>query len=110
MDVPQRQLRLALDFPAETKFACPRCGRLCAVHDTAEKKWRHLDFCQHRTDLRARVARVSCAEHGVLQVEVPWARAGSGFTLMMEGLILLLAQLMSVSAAARLLCTTDHRL
>lgn len=110
MDVPQRQLRLALDFPAGTKFACPRCGQLCAVHDTAEKEWRHLDFWQHRTDLRARVPRVSCAEHGVLQVEVPWARAGSGFTLMMEGLILLLAQQMSVSAAARLLRTTDQRL
>ena len=70
MDVPQRQLRLALDFPAGTKFACPRCGQLCAVHDTAEKEWRHLDFWQRRTDLRARVPRVSCAEHGVSQVEV----------------------------------------
>jgi len=110
MDVPQRQLRLELDFPAGTKFACPRCGQLCGVHDTVDKEWRHLDFWQHRTDLRARVPRVTCAEHGVLQVEVPWARAGSGFTLMMEGMILLLAQQMSVSAAARLLRTTDHRL
>jgi len=110
MDVPQRQLRLELDFPAGTKFACPRCGQLCAVHDTVDKEWRHLDFWQHRTDLRARVPRVTCAEHGVLQVEVHWARAGSGFTLMMEGMILLLAQQMSVSAAARLLRTTDHRL
>ena len=110
MDVPQRQLRLELDFPAGTNFACPRCGELCAVHDTVDKEWRHLDFWQHRTDLRARVPRVTCAEHGVLQVEVPWAQAGSGFTLMMEGMILLLAQQMSVSAAARLLRTTDHRL
>ena len=80
------------------------------MHDTVDKEWRHLDFWQHRTDLRARVPRVICAEHGVLQVEVPWARAGSGFTLMMEGMILLLAQQMSVSAAARLLRTTDQRL
>jgi transposase len=92
MDVPQRQLRLVLDFPAGPKFACPRCGQLCAVHDTTDKEWRRLNFWQHRTDLRARVPRVSGAEHGVLQVEVPWARAGSGFTLMMEALILLLAQ------------------
>ena len=70
MDVPQRQLRLELDFPAGTKFACPRCGHLCAVHDTVDKEWRLLDFWQHRTDLRARVPRVTCAEHGVLQVEV----------------------------------------
>jgi len=53
IDVPQRQLRLALDFPAGTKFACLRCGQLCAVHDTTDKEWRHLDFWQHRTDLQA---------------------------------------------------------
>ena len=110
MDVAQRQLRLELDFSAGTKCACPQCGQLCAVHDTLDTEWRNFDFWQHRTDLRARVPRVTCAEHRVLQVEVPWARAGSGFTLMMEGMILLLAQQMSVSAAARLLRTTDHRL
>jgi hypothetical protein len=33
MDVPQRQLRRELDFPAGTKFACPRCGQLCSVHN-----------------------------------------------------------------------------
>ncbi len=70
MDVLQRKLRLALDFPAGTKLACARCGQLCAAHGMAEKEWRHLDIWQHRTDLRARVPRVSCAEHGVLQVEV----------------------------------------
>ncbi len=72
------------------------------MHDTVDKEWRHLDFCQHRTDLRARVPRVTCAEHEVLQVEVPWTGARSGSTLMMEGMILLLAAQMSVSAAARL--------
>ena len=97
-DVPERQLRLELDFPAGTRFAFPRWGQLCAVHDTTDQEWRRLDFWQHRTDLRVRVPRMSCAKHGVLQVEVPRARAGSGFTLMMEGMILLLAQQMSVSA------------
>lgn len=110
MDVANRRLCLELDFTAGSKFACPRCGQLCGARDTAEKRWRHLDFWQYRTELKARVPRVDCPEHGVLQVEVPWARAGSGFTLMMEGMILLLAQQMSVSAAARLLRTTDHRL
>ena len=60
-----------------------------------------LDFWQHRTELMARVPRTRCHEHGVLQTEVPWARPGSGFTLMMEAMVLLLGQQMSVSAAAR---------
>lgn len=110
MDIENRELRLTLDFMAGTKFTCPKCKQLCAVYDTENKEWRHLDFWQHRTRLQARVPRVSCSEHGVLQTEVPWARAGSGFTLMMEGMILLLAEQMSVAAAARLLRTTDKRL
>lgn len=80
------------------------------MHDTVEKKWRHLDFWQHRTELTARVPRVECGEHGVLQIRVPWARGGSGFTLMMEAMVMLLAQQMSVSAAARHLGETDKRL
>jgi hypothetical protein len=73
-----------------------------------DKKWRHLDFWQHRTELIARVPRTSCQEHGILQAAVPWARPGSGFTPMMEAMILLLGQQMSVSAAARHLGETTN--
>ncbi|MGC1481648.1 MAG: ISL3 family transposase [Chthoniobacterales bacterium] len=110
MDAPGRELKLKLDFEAGRRFGCPRCRESCPVHDTVEKKWRHLDFWQHRTELAARVPRVACAEYGVLQVSVPWARGGSAFTLMMEAMIMLSAQQMSVSAAARHLGETDKRL
>ena len=43
-----------------------------------------------------------------MQAAVPWARPGSGFTLMMEAVILLLGQQMSVSAAARHLGESDN--
>jgi transposase len=110
MDIAGRQLKLWLDFEGGSHFACPSCGQYCPVHDTVEKRWRHMDFWQHRTELIARVPRVRCEEHGVLQSEVPWARAGSGFTLMMEAVILLLCQQMPVSAAAAHLGETDKRL
>ena len=80
------------------------------MHDTVEKRWRHLDFWQHRTELVARVPRVECSEHGVLLTTVPWARPGSGFTLMMEAVVLLLCQQMPVAAAADYLGETDQRL
>jgi len=110
MDVAGRELRLRLDFERGAHFPCAKCGRSCPVHDTVERKWRHLDFWQHRTELSARVPRTECEEHGVLQVETPWARPGSGFTLMMEAMILLLCQQGSVSAAARHLGERDKRL
>lgn len=110
MDVENRRLRLWLDFEAGCQFPCPQCQQSCAVHDTVEKRWRHLDFWQHRTELVARVPRVRCEEHGVLQSPAPWARPGSGFTLMMEAMILLLCQQMTVAAAAGHLGENDTRL
>ena len=110
MDVAGRELKIWLDFESGSQFACPQCGKFSALHDTVEKKWRHLDFWQHRTELIARVPRTHCEEHGILQAAVPWARPGSGFTLMMEAVILLLGQQMSVSAAARHLGESDKRL
>jgi transposase len=110
MDVAERRLQLWLDFEKGAQFACPKCEQWCPVHDTVERKWRHLDFWQHRTELVARVPRIECEEHGVLQTPVPWARPGSGFTLMMEAIILLLCQEMTVSAAADHLGEHDTRL
>ena len=104
------RLELRLDFERGLRFACPQCGEFCPVHDTVEKTWRHLDFWQHRTELIARVARVRCEEHGVLLTPAPWARPGSGFTLLMEAMILLLCQQMTVSAAAGHLQEHDTRL
>lgn len=103
-------LSLELDFERGTRFACPECGELCPVHDTVEREWRHLDFWQHRTLLKARVPRVKCPEHGVRQVEAPWAVPGSGFTLMMEAFIMLLCQRMPVTEAAEILDEHDTRL
>jgi transposase len=108
--VPGRQLRLWLDFAAGSQFVCPQCGEWCGVHGTVEKSWRHLNFWQHQTELHARCPRVKCEEHGVLQAELPWAWAGSGFTLMMEAIILLMCQQMPVAEVAQMLGVHDTQL
>jgi len=112
------KLELDLDFDRGSRFCCPQCveaGRaepeaLCPVHDTTTKQWRHMDFFQYQCLLSARVPRVKCADHGVLQASVPWARPGSGFTLLMEAAILRLAQQMPVVQIARLLGVHDTQL
>ena len=105
-----RKLEIHLDFVSGQRFGCPECGELCPVHDTAEKRWRHLNFFQYRCELVARIPRVSCAKDGVRQVSVPWARPGSGFTLLMEAAVLLLAREMTVSAVAEILGEVDTKL
>jgi len=70
-------------------WSCPSCGRSLGCYDHAEERvWRHLDTCQYQTHLHARIPRVDCPEHGVRQVDVPWAGKHSRFTLLMERLII----------------------
>lgn len=102
------RLDLWLDFGKGAKFPCPSCEETqkSEVHDTLERTWRHLNFFQYETYLHARVPRIRCGKCGVKQVDVPWARPGSGFTLLFELLVLSLSREMSVAAVAEL--TNEH--
>jgi transposase len=103
-------LYVDIDFEEGSKFPCPICGQPSAVYDSEVKRWRHMNFWQHATYLSARVPRVECPEHKVRQVQVPWARAGSGFTLMFEALVMALVKEMPVSAVGALVGEHDTRL
>lgn len=110
-DADRRRLELRIDFERGATFACPRCAAEgCKVHDTDTKTWRHLDFFQHQAYLTARVPRVRCPEHGVHHVAVPWARPGSGFTLLFEALVMALAKQMPIAALAGLVGEHDTRI
>jgi transposase len=71
---------------------------------------RHIDYFNYITYLHCRVPRVKCSNCGILQIEVPWAREQSGFTLQMEAMILELAKRMPVSQVGNLLGKHDTRL
>ncbi|EQD60045.1 transposase, IS204/IS1001/IS1096/IS1165 family protein, partial [mine drainage metagenome] len=99
-DQESGKLEIGFEFARGSRFACPceGCGEsACPIHDTIEKTWRHLDFFEHQAFLRARVPRVDCAAHGVHLVAVPWARSGSGFTLLMEVAMLSFAKQMPIA-------------
>lgn len=107
----EKRLDIRLDFPKGSTFSCPKCG-LSGVkaHDTIEKTWRHLNFFQHETFLTARVARIDCDQCGTHLVDVPWARPGSGFTLLFEAMIMVLAKAMPVKTIAEFVNEHDTRL
>ena len=91
--------------PAGQTWPCPKCGKVLGCRDHAEQRsWRHLDSCQFKTYLHARIPRVECTEHGVVQVEVPWAAARSRFTALMERWIIqVLLKAATVKGACELL-------
>jgi transposase len=75
------------------------------------REWRHLDFFQFEAWLHAEVPRVSCTACGkTTQAPVPWAREGSGFTLLFEALALTMCQGLPVRHAARMLRVRDKQL
>jgi transposase len=78
-----------VEHPAGMKWQCPHCQRELSCYDhSPERTWRHLDTCQLETHLHARIPRVQCPEHGVVQVAVAWAEERGRFTLLMERFII----------------------
>jgi transposase len=97
-------LTVCVGDAAGVSWPCPACGVRLPCHDRGpERVWRHLDLCQFRMLLRARVPRVACPHHGVSDVAVPWARGGSSHTLAMEQHIVELTESGGVNTASRVL-------
>lgn len=78
----KKSFHINLDFEKGSRFSIDTESG-CEVHDTVNRSWRHLNFFEHECYLHCRVPRVKTTK-GVKQVSVPWARSGSGFTLLFE--------------------------
>lgn len=89
-----------------TRFGCSDCGEVSPIYDHQERSWRHLDTCQFRTLLHARVPRLNCVTHGVKLLRVPWAEAHSRFTLLFERLAIAWLKEATPTAVARRLGLT----
>jgi transposase len=101
LDPEGEEVRVMIQAPKGTPFPCPQCKEPCPGYDSRPRTFRHLDTCQFKTFLEVDVPRVECRQHGVLQIEVPWAEPGSGFTALMEALVIDWLQEASIRAVAR---------
>ena len=104
------ELNIELGYERGAKFA-DESGQLCGVHDTHLRRWRHLNFFEHLCYLSCHVPRIKTSEGKVKTVQVPWARAQSGFTLLFEGYVMgLIESEMPVNKVGQLLGEDAHRL
>ena len=85
-------------------------GAICPVHDAIDRKWQHLNFFKHNCFLHCAVPRITTPDGKVVTVQVPWARSGSGFTLLFEAFALaLIEQEMPVNRVAEILGVNPQR-
>jgi transposase len=108
-DAVKKTLTIVIDFAAGSRFAHPAAAGLHPVHDTQLKRYRHLNFFQHECYLEVRTPRVKLPDGRVVLVEPDWAGKLSGFTLLFEALVLVLAQQMPFAAVARTVGESWHR-
>ena len=108
-DETAKVLTVLVDFTPGTRFAISGHEGAHPVHDTVSKTYRHLNFFQHECHLQLRTPRVKLPDGAVRLVEPEFAGRLSGFTLLFEALILMLAQQMPFAAVARIVGESAHR-
>ena len=88
LQLVQGEVHVWVALPPKTRWVCPECLELAPIHDHLERAWRHLDTCQYKTVVHARVPRLDCPHHGIHQLQVPWAEPGARFTALFEALVI----------------------
>lgn len=103
-------LQIEVDFHRGSTFP-DASGQLCPVHDTVNKTWRHLNFFQHACYINCRTPRIKTREGKVKLITPPWAREGSGFTLLFEAMAMALIESeMPVNKIGMLMNENAHRI
>jgi len=100
LHLSEGQIDIWVALPEKQLWVCPECRERAPIHDHRERTWRHLDTCQYRTLIHARVPRLDCPNHGLRQLAVPWAESNSRFTALFEALAIDWLKEAPVSAVA----------
>ena len=111
-DGGRQELHIMIGFEPGARFHCPGTGcreDACPVHDRRGRVWRHPDFFRYKAFIHAAMPRVTCPEHGVRTVPAPWARPGSGFTLLFEAWAVEMARHLPAGTLAGQLDETSRR-
>lgn len=104
LDIQAKRVNVWVEHEEGIRWPCPECQRVLTIYDHAgERAWRHLDSCAFKTYLHARIPRVECPQHGVVQVRVGWAEPRSRFTTLFERLAIDVLRQCDVTGATEIL-------
>ena len=85
VDIKNLKIFIYAAYEKGNKPPCPVCEKSCIIADHRQTRtWRHLDTMQFETNVVSCVPRVTCPEHGVKTIPVPWADVHSRYPLLFE--------------------------
>ena len=108
--VDTKQLDIYINFERGTHFSLDESSVTYPVHDTVEKKWRHLTFFEHECYLHCRTPRVKKADGKVQLISPLWAGKTNGFSLLFEAFLLQLCKHMPINVVAKTVSVSDDKL
>lgn len=79
-----KRMDITVEYSGGEILSCPKCGKTGNDVCSESECWYHDNFFRYRTYLHARVPYVECDCCGSVQVERPWSRTGSKFTMVQE--------------------------
>jgi transposase len=110
---PEKEVvEITIDVRENAVFACPKCGREAKRYgyEPREREWRHGDCMFYPCFVKCRRPKVRCEHCGVQQINAPFERKNSSFTLYFEGYALMIMKHMPIANAAKILRCNEKSL
>jgi transposase len=98
-------LHIHVGIRKSTAIACPKCGAQTKRngYEKTDRVWRHGDVMFYPCLIHCRRPKVLCPHCGSVQVNAPFERKNSRFTLLFEGYAMLILADMPIAKTAALL-------
>jgi transposase len=98
-------LHIYVEIRKNAAIACPRCGAETKRfgYEPKERIWRHGDVMFYPCHVHCRRPKVLCPKCGSVQINAPYERKNSRFTLLFEGYSMLILADMPIAKTASLL-------
>ena len=111
-DPDNHEIHIHVGVRKKASFVCPVCGAATKRYgyETEERIWRHADCLFYPCYVHCRRPKVLCDKCGVVQIDAPFERKNSRFTLMFEGYAMLIMADIPRAKAAKLLRCNEKSL
>ena len=108
----KQQVHIYVDIRKDAELVCPVCGKTAVRYgyELTERVWRHGDCMFYPTFVHCKRPRIKRPNCGIKQVNAPFERKNSRFTLMFEGYAMMLLADLPRAKAAKALCCDEKSL